>query len=157
MLDNETVLFGMSDSDWAVRHSTSGWVFQFMSAAISWGSKKQPVVALSSCEAEIMAASEAAKEALHLRELLNDLECGDADPLRLSVDNQSAVAVAYNPEQHGRLKHVERRHFFIRECVENMKLVVPFVATHENMADFFTKPLPPKQFFALRNRIMNCE
>lgn len=101
-----TKLYGMSDSDWAVRHSTSGWVFQYMSAAISWGSKKQPVIALSSCEAEIMVASEAAKEALHLRELLADLECADESPLRLSVDNQSAIAVAYNPEQHSRLKHV---------------------------------------------------
>lgn len=151
-----TKMYGMCDSDWAVRHSTSGWVFQFMSAAISWGSKKQPVVALSSCEAEIMAASEAAKEALHLRCLLDDLECGDSSPVRLSVDNQSAIAVAYNPEQHGRLKHVDRRHFFIRECVENMQIVVPFVSSQENLADFFTKPLPHKQFFALRNRIMNC-
>lgn len=152
-----TKAYGMCDSDWAVRHSTSGWVFQFMSAAISWGSKKQPVVALSSCEAEIMAASEAAKEALHLRSLLSDLECGDQSPMHLSVDNQSAIAVAYNPEQHGRLKHVDRRHFFVRECVENMQIVVPFVASQENLADFFTKPLLHKQFFVLRNRIMNCD
>lgn len=151
-----TKLYGMSDSDWAVRHSTSGWVFQYMSAAISWGSKKQPVVALSSCEAEIMAASEATKEALHLRCLLDDLGCGDDKPLRLSVDNQSAIAVAYNPEQHNRLKHVERRHFFVRECIENMQIVVPFVSSQENLADFFTKPLPHKQFFLLRDRIMNC-
>lgn len=152
-----TRLYGMSDSDWAVRHSTSGWAFVYMSAAISWGSKKQPVVALSSCEAEIMAASEAAKEALHLRGLLDDLDHGDPDPLRLSVDNQSAIAVAYNPEQHGRLKHVDRRHYFIRECIEDMKIVVPFVSSADNIADFFTKPLPHKQFFALRNRIMNCD
>lgn len=103
-----------------------------------------------------MAASEAAKEALHLRGLLDDLDCGDSSPVRLSVDNQSAIAVAYNPEQHGRLKHVDRRHFFVRECVENMQIVVPFVSSQENLADFFTKPLPHKQFFILRNRIMNC-
>lgn len=72
------------------------------------------------------------------------------------MDNQSAIAVAYNPEQHGRLKHVDRRHFFVRECVENLQIVVPFVSTHENLADFFTKPLAPKQSFSLRNRIMNC-
>ena len=53
------------------------------------------------------------------------------------------------------MKHVERRHLFVRECVENMQLVVPVVATHENLADFFTKALPPKQFFPLRDRIMN--
>lgn len=97
-----------------------------MSAAISWGSKKQPV---------------GFEEALHLRCLLDDLGVGDPAPVRLSVDNQSAIAVAYNPEQHGRLKHVDRRHYFVRECVENMQIVVPFVCSHDNLADFFTKSL----------------
>ena len=73
----------------------------------------------------------------------------------LAVHNQSAIAVAYNPEHHSRMKHVERRHFFVRECVENQQLVLPFVNTHENLADFFTKPLEPKKFFAFRNVIMN--
>ena len=50
---------------------------------------------------------------------------------------------------------MQRRHFSVRECVENLQIVVPFVATADNMADFFTKPLGPKQFFPLRNRIMN--
>ena len=111
---------GMSDSDWAVKHSTSGMCFKYMSAAISWGSKKQATVALSSCEAEIVAASEASKEAISLRGLLDDLGFGDSEPTRLHVDNQSAIAVAYNPEHHSRMKHVERRHYFVRECVENL-------------------------------------
>ena len=93
-------LTGMSDSDWAVRHSTSGCVFTYMNAAISWGSRKQATVALSSCEAEIVAASEAAKEALALRMLLADLGFGDDAPTRLAVDNQSAITCAYNPEHH---------------------------------------------------------
>lgn len=148
-------LSGMSDSDWAVKHSTSGSVFMYMSAAITWGSRKQPTVALSSCEAEIMAASEAAKETLKLRMLLSDLGFGDDAPTKLAVDNQSTIAVSYNPEHHSKMKHVERRHFFIRECVENMQIVVPFVSTVDNYADFFTKPLRPKQFFHFRDRIMN--
>ena len=53
------------------------------------------------------------------------------------------------------MKHIERRHFFVRECVENHQITVPYVATADNMADFFTKPLAAKQFFALRDRIMN--
>ena len=53
------------------------------------------------------------------------------------------------------MKHVERRHYFIRECVEDMKLVVPFVRTDDNLADFFTKPLDASRFFKLRNSIMN--
>ena len=102
-----------------------------------------------------MAASEAAKEALHLRTVLKELDAADNSPMHLSVDNQSAIAVAYNPEHHSRMKHVERRHLFIRECVENLQIVVPFVSTHDNLADFFTKPLAHKKFFALRDLIMN--
>ena len=126
-----------------------------MSAAISWGSKKQPTIALSSTEAEIVAASEASKEAIAIRSLLSDLGFGDPEPTRMSVDNQSAIAVAYNPEHHNRMKHVMRRHFFVRECVENMQIVVPFVNSCDNCADFFTKVLSPKQFFYMRDIIMN--
>eukprot|EP00966_Prymnesium_polylepis_P230004 5322005-Prymnesium_polylepis.1 len=53
------------------------------------------------------------------------------------------------------MKHVERRHFFVRECVENLQIVVPFVASPDNEADFFTKALPAKTFFEMRNKIMN--
>ena len=80
----------MSDSDWAVKHSTSGQVFVFQRAAVSWGSKKQPTVALSSTEAEIMAASEAAKEALSLRKYIRDFKLGGDTPTQLFVDNQAS-------------------------------------------------------------------
>ena len=71
------------------------------------------------------------------------------------IDNQSAIAVAYNPEHRSQMKHVDRRHFFVRELVENHRIRVPFVASANNLADFFTKPLPPKTFVAMRDRIMN--
>ena len=87
--------------------------------------------------------------------MLQDLDAFEDKPMHLSVDNQSAIAVAYNPEHHSRMKHVERRHLFIRECVENLQIVVPFVSTNDNLADFFTKPLAHKKFLALRDRIMN--
>ena len=75
-------------------------------AAVAWGSKKQKSVALSSCEAEIVAASEAAKEAVHLSELTRELGLGtDAAP-DMFIDNKSAIYVAYNPQHHGRMKHV---------------------------------------------------
>ena len=130
-------------------------MFQFQCAVISWASKKQATVALSSAEAEIVAASEAAKEALALRMFLSDLGVHDGSPTHLSSDNQAAIATSYNPEHHSRMKHVERRHFFVRECVENLQLVVPYVPTQDNLADFFTKPLRPKQFFEMRDKIMN--
>eukprot|EP00965_Chrysotila_dentata_P030773 1025031-Pleurochrysis_carterae.AAC.1 len=77
---SQRALEGFSDSDWATKHSTSGYVFMYNQAAISWSSKKQPSVALSSCEAEIIAASEATKEAVYLRSLFADLGFASAEP-----------------------------------------------------------------------------
>eukprot|EP00965_Chrysotila_dentata_P026205 868996-Pleurochrysis_carterae.AAC.1 len=148
-------LAGFSDSDWATRRSTSGHVFMYGKAAITWSSKKQPTVALSSCEAEIIAASEAAKEATYLRELLRELGEPNSEATRLHLDNKSAIDLAYNPEHHSRSKHIHRRHFFIREKVEELELAVPFVRSADNLADFFTEPVSPRLFFPLRDVIMN--
>ena len=148
-------LEGFSDSDWGVKHSTSGHTFHLGSATISWASKKQPSVALSSCEAEIMAGSEAAKEAIYLSAFLRELGFDMSEPPPLRMDNKSAIDLAYNPEHHARTKHIDRRHYFIRECVEQGRLRVPFVPTAENVADFFTKPLMGKDFFRMRDRVMN--
>ena len=149
-------LHGYTDSDWGVKHSTSGHVFMHSSAAITWGSKKQATVALSSCEAEIVAGSEAAKEAVYLRALFAEVGLVDPDPTAVGMDNTAARQLSYNPEHHARVKHIERRHFFIREAVEDLRIRVPFVSTADNLADFFTKPLPGKAFFPLRDKIMNC-
>ena len=104
-----------------------------------------------------MAASDAAKEAVYLGAFLLELGEGSDDPISLSVDNTAARDLAYNPQHHERTKHIARRHFFIREMVENGQIVVPFVRSADNLADFFTKPLPASVFFPMRNRIMNLE
>lgn len=148
-------LFGKSDSDWAVLHSTSGWTVQLKSAAISWGSKKQLVIALSCCEAKVMATSEGAEEPLLLRGLLSKLRIDCEVTTLASVDNQAAIDLAYNPAHQVRIKHVERRHLHIRESVEKMQIVVPFVETHAFLEDFFTAPLSPKLSFASLDRIMS--
>ena len=90
----QSSLSGVSDSDWATKHSTTGFVFHFAQAAISWGSKKQTTIALSSCEAEIMAASEACKEGIYLDNLLNELGESGAGPFPLGTDNTGARALA---------------------------------------------------------------
>ena len=102
-----------------------------------------------------MAASEAATEAIYLGRFTEELGLRDSGPISLSVDNTGARDLAYNPEHHQRTKHIARRHFFVREAVENLRLVVPFVSTTDNMADFFTKPLRPSDFFRMRDVIMN--
>ncbi|KAL1500210.1 hypothetical protein AB1Y20_012879 [Prymnesium parvum] len=102
-----------------------------------------------------MALSEAAKEGVYLRNFLEDLGFPPDGPTSLSTDNTAAQKLSYNPEHHERVKHIDRRHFYIRDLVEDHVLTVPFVATAANMADIFTKPLPAASFFPLRNAIMN--
>ena len=115
----------------------------------------ETTAALSSCEAEIMAASDAGKEAKFLRNFLSELGIGDPSPTALHVDNQAARDLAYNPEHHKRTKHIDRRHFFVRELVEDKVLEVPFVRTADNITDFFTKWFNANDFVALRDYIMN--
>ena len=101
-----------------------------------------------------MAASEAAKEGVYLGSYLDELGLSDSRPVDVSVDNTGARDLAYNPEHHSKTKHIARRHFFVRECVEDMRIRVPYVGTADNLADFFTKPLPARVFVPMRDRIM---
>ena len=151
-------LRGTADASWEVRASTSGWVIYWHGAPLCWGSRKQKSVALSSCESEIIALSEAAKDVIYFRKFTRGLVPSlPRDPTVLSTDNKAARDLSYNPEHHNRSKHIERRHFFIRDMVESLEIVVPLVNTQDNDADFFTKPLPPKRFKHLRRKIMNLE
>ena len=102
-----------------------------------------------------MAASEASKEAVYLRRFATELGIEEDRPPSLSVDNQAARDLAFNPEHHERTKHIDRRHFYIRELVENHTITVPFVCTADNLADLFTKPLAAPAFEALRDAVMN--
>ena len=75
--------------------------------------------------------------------------------MKLAMDNQAGRDLAYNPEHHSKTKHIQRRHYFVREMVEDFRITVPFVGTDDNDADFFTKVHKGPKFFALRDRIMN--
>ena len=93
---------------------------------------------------------------VYFRKLLRGLDPRHAPgPNELSTDNMGAHHLAYNPEHHNKTKHVERRHFFVRDMVEKFEIVVPYVSTNDNLGDFFTKPLPSRKFFPLRKIIMN--
>ncbi|KAG6534156.1 hypothetical protein ZIOFF_008041 [Zingiber officinale] len=131
----EIGVFGYSDSDLADdldgRKSTSGMTFYFNESLVSWNSQKQKTVALSSCEAEFMAATTAACHALWLRSLASELTGVEPKPITLFVDNKSAIALIKNPIFHGRSKHIDIRFHFIRECVEKGRIVVEFVNTGE--------------------------
>ena len=104
-----------------------------------------------------MALSEAAKDVVYLRKFVRGLTGRDhSGPTRLRTDNTGARDLSYNPEHHNRTKHVARRHFFVRDMVEAFELVVPFVSTANNYADFFTKPLRAASFVHMRGLMMSC-
>jgi len=95
------------------RRSTSGYLFKFNDAAISWCTKKQPVTALSSREVEYIANTFAACQAIWLDNVMKELNCEVEKPLKLKIDNRSAINLAENPIAHGRSKHIETRFHFI--------------------------------------------
>jgi hypothetical protein len=154
-------LCGYSDSDHAGdvddRKSTSGVIFYLNSSPVSWTSQKQKVVALSSCEAEYVAAASAACQGVWLRRLLASLTGVEAEQVTLKVDNESAIALIKNPVHHDRTKHIDIKYHYIRDCVENGSTVVEHVRTGDQLADILTKPLGRVKFLELRDRIGVCK
>ena len=138
-------LEGYTDADWAGykadRRSTSGFVFSLGSGAISWSSKKQPTVALSSTEAEYRGAAVAACEAVWLKRILKDLGVPITAPIRIHCDNMSSIHLARNPVFHARTKHIEVHYHFIRERVQAGEIDLQHVSTNLQVADIFTKAL----------------
>ncbi|KAK9669245.1 hypothetical protein RND81_13G119000 [Saponaria officinalis] len=155
--EEDSNLTGFTDSDWAGsiddRKSTSGYVFQLGSKAISWSSKKQATVALSSAEAEYVAATSAACEAIWLRRILSDLQQDPTDSTTILFDNMSAIAMTKNQVFHSSSKHIEIRHHFIRELVESQEIKIQFCKTGEQLTDIFTKALPPEKFIEFRQQL----
>ncbi|KAL8107456.1 hypothetical protein AgCh_024022 [Apium graveolens] len=148
------LLSGYSDSDLAGniedRRSTSGMAFYLDENLITWVSQKQRCVALSSCEAEFMAATAAACQAVWLRNLLGKITDLKLGVVTIYVDNRSAIDLARNPVFHGRSKHIDIRYHFIRECVERGDIEVKHVKTEEQRADILTKPMSTVKFERMR-------
>ena len=146
---NQAVVEGFCDADWASqkhRHSISGFSFHYGTGAVLWSSKKQGIVSLSSTEAEYVAQTHAAKEAIWLRSFISEIRGDDEKPLTIGCDNQGAIALAKDNKFHSRTKHIDLRYHFICEAVEDGKISVKYIPTEENVADIFTKPLPRPKF-----------
>ena len=148
------VLNGFCDSDLAGhlddRRSTSGMVFYLNESAITWVSQKQRCVALSSCEAEFMAATAAACQAIWLRNILSQISSEFVGPVVIFIDNRSAIDLAKNPVFHGRSKHIDVCYHFIRECVERGEVILKHVSSNEQRADIMTKALIKNKFEDMR-------
>ena len=145
--DGLTVI-GYSDADWASstddRRSTTGYCFSLTKTGplISWKSRKQRTVALSSCEAEYMALSATVQESLYLIQLLKDISCEyQFGPPVIFGDNQGAIALSKNPVNRQRSKHIDVRYHFIRDEINNGKVIVQYCPTADMVADIMTKPV----------------
>ncbi|XP_053598339.1 uncharacterized protein LOC128668762 [Microplitis demolitor] len=139
-------LIGYADASWANdtkdRRSYTGYTFLLGGAAVSWQSKKQKTVALSTAEAEYMALTEAAKESIHLNRFMEELGMDQSISGEIFCDNRSAKMLAENPAFHSRTKHIDIRYHFIREKVREGLIKVESISTDDMVADIFTKALP---------------
>ena len=154
---NDVKLIGYSDSSHNIDEddgrSTTGHVFYLNDCPISWCSTKQETVALSSCEAEFMAATEASKQAIWLQELLEEVTEQEYQKIVIYIDNKSAIALTKNPVFHGRSKHIHKRYHFIRECVENGQVDVQHIPGSMQRADILTKALGRIKFKEMKELI----
>ena len=137
------------DSDFAAnldkQRSPTGYVFTIGSCAVSWKATLQPVVALSTTEAEYMAITEACKESVWLRGLFAEL-CGVDSCIDLFCDSQSAIYLTKDQMFHQRTKHIDIKYHYVREVIAQGKIKVCKISTHDNPADMMTKPVPVTKF-----------
>jgi len=154
---NSARFVGYCDSDLAgdidSSKSTTGCLFFFGNSLVSWQSIKQRVVALSSCEAEYVAMTSAATQALWLSRLLADLLGRKVETVELRVDNKSAIALAKNPVFHDRSKHIRVKQHFIRDCIEEGSIRTEYIPTADQLADILTKALGKAKLEDMRSRI----
>ena len=145
--DEMLQIHGYSDSDWAgdedTRRSTTGYVFFMQHGPISWATKRQATVALSSTEAEYMAVTAACQEALWWRQFQAELQPQLSHvPTTIKIDNCGAQLLATNAAYHSRTKHIDVRYHFIREQLEAKQITLEHVSSQEMKADSLTKPIP---------------
>ena len=145
-------LVGLCDADWGSttdRRSITGYGFRLSTEGpfVSWKSKKQQTVALSTCEAEYMSLSAAVQEAKFLLKLLKCMIGSDLfDHVVMYCDNQGALALASNPIQHQRSKHIDIKYHFVRSEVQKSVVILKYIPSEENIVDVFTKPVSGAKF-----------
>ncbi|XP_050875004.1 secreted RxLR effector protein 161-like [Lathyrus oleraceus] len=152
-------LLGYTDDDYAGdvddRKSTSGYVFFLAGGAISWASKKQPVVTLSTTEAEFVAASQCATQCVWLKRILEVMGWTSSvkEGTKIWCDNSSTIKLSKNPVLHGRSKHIDVRFHFLRDLVRDGIIELEHCGTHEQVADVMTKAVKLDIFQRLRGKL----
>lgn len=142
---DERDVFAYSDADYASeidkRRSCSGFVLKLGGGAISWHSKRQEIVALSSTEAEYIALSTTVRETLWVSQFVREISGIDMQPIKIFCDNTSSIKLATTDAYRERTKHIDVRFHHLRENIEENKIRVEYVSTNENVADALTKAL----------------
>jgi hypothetical protein len=152
--DRRFELVGWSDSDYAGdlndRKSTSGYVFMLGTGVVSWSSKKQPIVTLSTTEAEYVAAAACACQCIWIRSVLEHLQVKQGEGTVILCDNNSSIKLSKNQVMHGRCKHIDIRFHFLRNLVKDGTMELRYCKLEDQIADLMTKPLKLDAFCKLR-------
>eukprot|EP00253_Pinus_taeda_P028701 PITA_28701 len=155
--DTDLTLHAYTDADWAGsvddRKSTSGGAFFMGSRLVSWFSKKQSSIALSTAEAEYVAAASCCTQLLWMMQTLQDFKITCTPPISILCDNTSAISISKNPVMHSKTKHIPIKYHFLREQVLEQKVKLEYVPSKEQVADILTKPLPKETFEYLRQKL----
>ena len=133
--------------------TTTGVVFLNAGGPISWLSKRQTTVALSTAESEYIALYESTKETVWLRQLYNDINQPTDNPTMIKVDNQSAAAIANNAKSSKRIKHMDIKYHYVREAITDNRVTTDYCPTEIMTADILTKALPRQRFVMLRDML----
>ncbi|XP_074271684.1 secreted RxLR effector protein 161-like [Silene latifolia] len=147
-------LKGYLEADWGgdldESKSTSGYAFILGGGAISWCSKKQDCIALSTMEAEYVVVSLVVQEAMWLRCFLRDLKLTPKvdEPVEMFCDNTAAIQFAQDPKFHKKTKHIKRRYHFVRDAIKNKEIAIKYISTNKMIADPLTKPIARDVFRA---------
>lgn len=146
-----------TDADWAGnpndRRSTAGYFTMVGGNLVTWRSKKQKVVALSSAEAEFRGIARGLTEILWLRKIMAEIGFPAQKACELMCDNKAAISISENPVQHDRTKHVEVDRHFIKEKLEGGLIDIPFVKSEDQLADILTKAVTGRTLEAVLSKL----
>jgi len=154
---NDQVIQAYTYADWAGsfddRKSTSGAAFYLGGCLVSWLSKKQSSISLSTVEVEYIKAATCCTQVLCMNQTLQDRQVNFDEPIPIFCDNTNAISISKNPVMHSKTKHISIKYHFVTEQVTKKNIKLEYVCTKEQIADIFTKPLPREAFKYLRQSL----
>jgi len=142
-------------SDVNDRKSTSGYVIIMNNGPVSWNVSKQKTPSSSPTESKYKSLHHATLEVIWLRQLMMEMGFAQQEATIIYEDNESSIDCTRNPVSHSKMKHIDIKYHVIRDYIEQGQIDVRWISTTEQLADMFTKPLPPALFHRFRNQLLN--